>query len=266
MLDRYNRNINYLRISVTDKCNLRCRYCMPAEGIPLLHHNDILRLEEIVEVARFGVERGVDKIRITGGEPLVRKGIVDLVGMLAAIPGIRDLSMTTNAILMPLYAKDLASAGLQRVNISLDSVDPVRYREITRKGELSDALLGIQAAREAGLWPVKLNCVVKNNSLEPDAQGVREFAQREGLEVRFIRQMDLLAGHFSVVENGDGGNCLTCNRLRLTSDGMLKPCLFNDLGFSIRQHGIPQAFELALASKPACGSVNHHGTFFQIGG
>lgn len=266
MYDSFNRHIHYLRISVTDKCNLRCRYCMPAEGIPLIHHQDILRLEEIFEVARYGVEMGIDKVRITGGEPLVRKGIVDLVAMLSTLKGIKDLSMTTNGILLSQYAHALASAGLQRVNISLDSVDPERYREITRLGRLESVFEGIQAARQAGLWPIKLNCVVRHDSSEEDATGVRAFAESNGLEVRFIRQMDLLAGTFSVVENGEGGHCEACSRLRLTSDGWLKPCLFNDLGYSIRAHGIPEAYALAIANKPACGTHNHHGSFFRIGG
>src|SRR5512140_3784894 len=127
MYDRFNRQIDYLRISVTDRCNLRCRYCMPEEGIHLLKHEDILTFDEITEFTRIAVENGIRKVRITGGEPLVRKGIVDLVRMIAEVKGINDLSMTTNGTLLEQFAKDLADAGLQRINISLDTVDPKKF-------------------------------------------------------------------------------------------------------------------------------------------
>ena len=162
MLDPFNRNINYLRISVTDRCNLRCRYCMPETGIKLVPHENILSFEEIRDFVRVGVGLGIRKVRLTGGEPLVRKGIVQLVEMLAATPGIKDLGMTTNGILLDRYATDLAAAGLHRVNISLDSLDAGNFKYITRVGQLDSVLSGIEAAQEAGLNPVKINCVVKN--------------------------------------------------------------------------------------------------------
>ncbi len=146
---RSNRSIDYLRISVTDRCNLRCRYCMPEEGIQLLRHEDILTFDEIKDFTRAAVDNGIRKVRITGGEPLVRKGIVTLVGMIASIRGINDLSMTTNAVLLEHFAKDLSAAGLQRVNISLDMVDPQKYAFITRSGNLSDVFRGIEAAKSA---------------------------------------------------------------------------------------------------------------------
>lgn len=266
MFDSYNRNINYLRVSVTDRCNLRCVYCMPEEGIQLLRHEDILSFDEIVGVVRTAVEMGVDKVRLTGGEPLVRRGIVDLTKMIASIPGIKDLSMTTNGILLPRFAGPLREAGLQRVNISLDTMDPKKFREITRIGELSQVLEGIKAARKAGLDPIKLNCVVDHSSSEPDALEVKAFARANDLKVRFIRQMDLATGQYSVVEGGQGGNCAICNRLRLTANGMVKPCLFNTYAFSIRKYGARKALELALENKPACGTENKEEQFFHIGG
>ncbi len=239
---------------------------MPAGGIDLISHDDILRYDEIVEVVIAAVTFGVDKIRITGGEPLVRKGIPDLVKMIAGIAGIRDLSLTTNGILLEKFARELKSAGLHRVNISLDTVDPVRYAEITRGGDLNQVLRGIDAALESGLSPVKLNCVIHSSPDEPDAQSVEEFGRSKGLEVRFIHEMDLDGGIFKPVIGGDGGNCSSCNRLRLTSNGLIKPCLFSNSGFSIRELGPRKAIEMAMANKPECGSVNTTGEFYNLGG
>ncbi|MCF6184666.1 MAG: radical SAM protein, partial [Bacteroidales bacterium] len=163
MYDRFNRKINYLRISVTDRCNLRCVYCMPAEGVELMQHKDILRFEEIVEVVKYAVSQGVDKIRITGGEPLVKKGIVDLIRMIAEIDGIKDFGMTTNGIFLDKYAQQLADAGLHRVNISLDTINPEKYRKITRTGDITQVFKGIEAAKKAGLNPIKINCVVQKS-------------------------------------------------------------------------------------------------------
>ncbi len=266
MFDCFNRNINYLRVSVTDRCNYRCTYCMPEEGVKLLSHSDILSFDEIVKVVSFGVKQGITKVRITGGEPLVRKGIVDLIGMIADIDGINDLSMTTNGKLLPELAEPLKNAGLQRVNISLDTLDPERFRQITRVGELIEVMQGIEAAKKAGLTPIKLNCVIKKSNLEPDAKLVAQYAKENNLEIRFIHEMDLKKGSFSVVEGGDGGNCSACNRLRLTANGMLKPCLFNNLEFNVRELGIEKAFEQALHQKPKSGHRNSTGNFYNIGG
>jgi len=266
MLDRFERNINYLRISVTDRCNLRCRYCMPEEGVKLISHNDILTYDEITAFTRVAVTAGINKVRITGGEPLVRKGITSLIEMIAAIEGITDLSMTTNGILLSEYAEGLAAAGLMRVNISLDTVDPDKYSYVTRGGDLNAVLRGIDSAQRAGLRPVKINCVIKSTPDEEDARAVAEFCMREGLEVRFIRQMDLASGTFSVVHGGSGGHCSRCNRLRLTPEGMLRPCLFSDIGFSIRELGAAEAIKRALENKPEKGTVNHINGFYNIGG
>lgn len=265
MFDRFERSIHYLRISVTDKCNLRCVYCMPAGGVPPMRHEDVLSFEEIEAFTRVAVTMGITKVRITGGEPLVRRNIVTLVSMLAGINGIRDLAMTSNGIRMADFARDLAAAGLHRVNISLDATEPKRYAEITRGGDVRDVFAGIVAARDAGLLPVKLNCVVEQSPEEPDAQAVAAFARQEGLEVRFIRRMDLSKGLFSVVIGASGGDCARCNRLRLSCNGLLRPCLFNDLEFSVRELGAREAIRRATEEKPACGDKSN-AMFHAIGG
>lgn len=265
MFDRFDRKINYLRISVTDRCNLRCVYCMPEEGVPLIRHEDVLSYEEIGEVTRTAVAMGVVKVRLTGGEPLVRRGVVTLVSMLAEIPGIHDLAMTTNGIFLRQFARPLAQAGLHRVNVSLDALDPARYEEITRGGDIRRVLDGIEAARAAGLSPIKLNCVVQDSPDEPDARAVAAFAQESGLEVRFIRRMNLAAGDFSVVIGGSGGDCPRCNRLRLTSDGMVRPCLFSDIAFSVRDLGAGEAIRRAVEAKPESGRTSR-AMFHTLGG
>jgi cyclic pyranopterin phosphate synthase len=266
MFDSYNRRINYLRISVTDRCNLRCTYCMPAEGIPLMLHSDILSFEEIMEVVDAALILGVDKVRITGGEPLVRRGIVNLVQMIASKPAIQDLGMTTNGQLLEQFALPLKEAGLHRINISLDTMNPEKYKQITRGGDINKVLKGIEASSEAGLSPVKINCVILKSPAEPDAIEVAEYGKRNSLQVRFIRQMDLEKGEFYIVDGGSGGDCSTCNRLRLTANGMIKPCLFNDMEYNVREHGAHKALQLALGNKPSCGTVNKHGEFYNIGG
>ncbi len=159
MLDRYKRHINYLRISVTDRCNLRCTYCMPADGVKLMKHDDLLSFEEIESFTQLAVAKGISKVRLTGGEPLVRKNIVELVQRLASIEGLEDLALTTNGILLPQFAEDLKKAGLKRVNISLDTLNADRYCEITRTGNIKDVFKGIEAAQKAGFHPIKINIV-----------------------------------------------------------------------------------------------------------
>ena len=266
MLDRFNRTINYLRISVTDRCNLRCRYCMPEEGIELLRHEDILSFDEIAAFTEVAVKHGVNKVRITGGEPLVRKGIATLVRMIAGIDGIADFSMTTNGVLLKDFAEDLKTAGLHRVNISLDTTDPEKFAFITRGGNVNDVFAGIAAAKKAGLVPVKINCVINKSKDEDNAREITEFCTINNLEIRYIHQMDLVNGHFSTVEGGTGGNCTLCNRLRLTANGKLKPCLFSNLEFDIRKLGYEEAITRAVKSKPECGTINITGKFFNIGG
>lgn len=266
MLDNYNRNINYLRISVTDRCNLRCTYCMPEEGIDLIAHEDVLSFEEIVTFVKEAIASGITKIRLTGGEPLVRKGIVDLVNQIANIPGIEDLAMTTNGILLEKYAKDLSKAGLMRVNISLDTMNPEKYRQLTRLGNIEDVFKGIDAALEAKLHPVKINCVRMPKTDLDDLEALRKYCDSKGLDLRFIRQMDLATGEFSIVEGGKGGNCLECNRIRLTANGKVKPCLFNPSEYDLKELGAQKAIKKAINQKPETGSKNKKGSFYGIGG
>jgi cyclic pyranopterin phosphate synthase len=212
--DRYDRNIHYLRISVTDRCNLRCKYCMPEKGIKLLRRGDILSFEEIVSFTKIAVRNGIDKVRITGGEPLTRKNIAYLIQLVANIDGIKDLSLTTNGVLLTDFAMPLKQSGLNRVNISLDTVDPEKYEEITRGGDFQRVMQGIDAAEMAGLLPIKINCVVNKSSDEPDALGVKAFCESRNFSVRFIRQMNLEAGEYSPVEGGTGGDCRLWNKMR----------------------------------------------------
>src|SRR6056297_1260290 len=206
MLDQFKRHINYLRISVTDKCNLRCRYCMPEEGIPLLQHKDILSFEEIRDIARYGLKNGITKIRLTGGEPLVRRDILKLVKMLGELKGLEDFSMTTNGTLLDKYAEGLKKNGLQRINVSLDSLDPDTYRYITRGGDLNKALKGLEAARAAGLSPIKINTVVRNEANGQKVESsLKDFCDKYGFELRLIKEMQLEKGIFSLVEGGSGG-------------------------------------------------------------
>jgi cyclic pyranopterin phosphate synthase len=239
---------------------------MPAEGIRLLRHEDILNFDEITQVVKEAVDLGVDKVRLTGGEPLVRKGIIDLVGMISSVEGINDLSMTTNGTLLAGFARQLKAAGLHRINVSLDTLNPEKFRELTRGGEINHVLDGLQAARDAGLSPIKINCVVERSSDEPDALDVKNFAKLNGFHVRFIHQMDLSTGQYSVVEGGEGGHCSRCNRLRLTANGLIKPCLFDARGFSVRTMGARNAILKAVEMKPRCGTVNLKEHFYNLGG
>lgn len=265
MYDRFQRRIDYLRISVTDRCNLRCTYCMPAAGVSLCGHDDLLSYEEIADFVRVAVRLGVTRVRLTGGEPLVRRGIVSLVGMLAAIDGLADLALTTNGILLPRLAGELKQAGLKRVNVSLDATDAERYAAITRGGDVGQAIAGVHAALGAGLAPVKLNCVIDEHPDEPDARDVAAFGRRLGCEVRYVRRMNLEAGVFYPVIGGAGGDCRHCNRLRLTSDGRLRPCLFSDQTHDVRALGAEEALRRAVGAKPAAGGRSRAG-MHAIGG
>ncbi len=266
MYDQFNRRINYLRISVTDRCNLRCQYCMPAEGIDLIDHSDVLTFEEIVEFTKVAVSAGINKVRLTGGEPLVRNGIVELVEMLSKIKGITDLAMTTNGIRLSKYADDLKKAGLDRVNISLDTIHQIKFKALTRGGNLQDVYRGIAAAQDAHLTPVKINCVIQETPDEPHAKELLEWGLENEVDVRFIKQMDMEKGEFGIVHGGTGGDCAICNRLRLTPNGLLKPCLFSDLSINIRKEDYKTAIEKAIEVKPSCGMNNTLNKFYNIGG
>ena len=302
--DGHSRTIDYLRLSITDRCNLRCRYCMPAEGVPQLDHTDILSYEEIRRFVAIAAAAGISKVRITGGEPLVRKGVTGLVGSLAKSSPLLDLSLTTNGILLSRFAAELKEAGLLRVNVSIDSLNPDIFRELTRGGDLDQALDGLRAALDAGLHPVKLNVVLlKGVNDSPEALGAFiRMAQEQPVFVRFIEYMsprgEMDASNFVSVEEvrralrsfgkireseapvgagparyleleGMRGKiglispvsshfCLTCNRLRLTSDGKLKPCLLSDLEVDVRgllrsgagDEQVLEAIRSCLAAKP----------------
>lgn len=272
-----NRSVRYLRVSVTDRCNLRCQYCMPADGISKKTHADMLRLEDFLRVIRVSARLGVDKLRFTGGEPLLRINLPWLIEQSASIPGIRDIGLTTNGVLLAPSAQTLQSAGLKRVNVSLDTLRPERYAKIARIGRLQDALDGIAAARQAGLTPIKINAVliggVNDDEIEDlAALSTNGFAD----EVRFIELMPIgQAAEWSAerfVSNDTvrerlgltplpsvdpasatvryalpGGGivglinpmshrfCGACNRLRLTADGKLKPCLLSDDEIDLKQ-------------------------------
>ncbi|MGI9860584.1 GTP 3',8-cyclase MoaA [Moorella naiadis] len=307
MQDSFKRQINYLRIAITDRCNLRCRYCMPATGVPLKGHQDILRLEEITTLARVAAGTGISRIRLTGGEPLVRKNVVSLVRQVAAIPGIAEVSMTTNGIFLGGLALALKEAGLKRVNISLDSLKKDRYRYITRCGNLAGVWQGIRAALTVGLTPVKLNVVITRGFNDDEILDFARLAVAEPLHIRFIELMPIGtaaesgAGYVAAAEiknrisqeyplepvadlvtNGPAVNfrvaggrgsvgfisamsnhfCSRCNRLRLTADGKLRPCLYWDGELDIKgplRAGATEAelaalFARAVSIKPA----EHH--------
>ncbi len=191
LTDSYGRRHDYLRISVTDRCNLRCLYCMGAEGVQQIPHRDILTYEEILQVVRAGAELGISKIRLTGGEPLVRKDLLHLVEKIALVPGITDLAMTTNGVMLPKYAAALKQAGLKRVNLSLDSLNPALYEKITRGGKLEQVLTGIDAALEQKLTPVKINTVLMKGLNHAEVPEFLRFAQQKPVQVRFIEYMPI---------------------------------------------------------------------------
>ena len=184
------RSPRLLRLSVTDRCNLRCRYCMPEQGVPKVAHAALLSLERLAEVARWLCQRvEIERIKLTGGEPLVRSGVDRLIGLLRAIPGVREVSLTTNGSLLARQVEALQAAGLRRVTVSLDSLDASRYRELTRGGRVEDALAGISAALSAGLTPVKLNAVLQQSTWTRDVPRLLDYTAANGLELRFIELM-----------------------------------------------------------------------------
>ncbi len=190
LIDRFGRRVSYVRLSVTDRCDFRCVYCM-AEDMTFLPRREILSLEEIASVGRALVELGVGKIRLTGGEPLVRNNVVELAQELGALPGLRELTLTTNGARLDRFAEPLRAAGVRRINISIDSLDPGRFREITRTGRLDDVLRGIDAARAAGFERIKLNCVIMKGRNDDEVLDLVAFARGRGLDLAFIEEMPL---------------------------------------------------------------------------
>lgn len=191
MKDSFGREINYLRISVTDLCNLRCRYCMPQEGIPKLPHENVLSVEEIETLAKAFVNLGINKIRLTGGEPLVRRGILDIVERIGKLEGIKDFAITTNGVLLKNLAQELKNRGLKRVNISLDTLKEEKYKYITRIGNIKDVLEGIEAAKKVGLTPIKINTVLVRGFNDDEIEDLARLTEREEIDVRFIELMPI---------------------------------------------------------------------------
>ena len=189
LLDPFRRKINYLRISITDRCNLRCRYCMPEEGIPLISHEEILTYEEILRTVRVFATEGISKVRLTGGEPLVRKGIVDFISRLSQVEGIKDLSLTTNGILLKEFAQDLKKAGLKRINISLDSLRKERFCQITRKDDFEQVWAGIEEALTAGFSPIKINMVAIRGLNDDEIESFARLTLHLPLIIRYIEYM-----------------------------------------------------------------------------
>ncbi|MFQ6104803.1 MAG: GTP 3',8-cyclase MoaA [Candidatus Glassbacteria bacterium] len=297
--------INYLRISVTDRCNLRCLYCHP-EGV--VGRGELLSFEEIYQIAQAAVLLGIKRIRLTGGEPTVRRGLLRLIEMLSSLDGLKELTLTTNGLLLFPMTRDLKAAGLSRVNVSLDTLDPEKYVRITGVDGHSRVLQGINAARKCGLEPVKINMVAMKGINDDEIEKFVLYAMGEGIRVRFIEMMPfhcnkglqkehfLSAGEilgvlqqkFSLVESGGGGPgparyysigesvgliglitpfsrpfCASCNRLRLTSRGGLRNCLFSDHELDLRAHvrtgaGMEELSDLIRSSISMKGSDHHH--------
>jgi cyclic pyranopterin phosphate synthase len=266
LFDGYNRRIDSLRVSVTDRCNQRCVYCAPGRRFVRVDRKDILSFEEIRDVVRAAAKLGIERVRLTGGEPLVRRDVEVLVGMLAGIAGIKDLAMTTNGVRLRAMAGRLKAAGLHRLNVSLDRLEPRRYAALTGCADLPRVLAGLQAARKAGFERIKLNCVVERHAAEPDARAVAAFARANGFDVQFIRRMNLATGEFWPVKGGRGGRCAQCSRLRLSCTGLVQPCLFSDLAFSVRELGPRCALLQAARAKPRNGQQRQAGAFHSIGG
>ncbi len=273
MIDKFGRQITYLRISVTDKCNLRCRYCMPADGVCKKQHDEMLSEDEIIQAARIASELGINKIRITGGEPLVKKNIVSICKRIARLDGINDIAITTNAVLLPDKAAMLRDAGVRRVNISLDTLDEKKYADITRLGRLEDALRGIDAALDAGFEKIKINTVLIGGFNDDEIERLAALTLDKDIDLRFIELMPMLTDEFDAkafvkndivldklpelsFEGMEGVSrmyrlphakgriglispvscafCAECNRIRLTADGKLKPCLHSKEEISIK--------------------------------
>lgn len=295
MIDQFGRDITYLRISVTDKCNLRCRYCMPEDGVCKKAHMDMLTEDEIIRAVEVAAALGITKIRITGGEPLVKKNIVSICRRTAAVEGIREVCLTTNGVLLPQLAKPLREAGVKRLNLSLDTLKPEKYAYITRIGTMENFRAGLDAAFEAGFEKIKINSVLIGGFNDDEIVDMAHLTLEYPLDMRFIELMPMYdSGDFGpdaylpyskVLEKlpeaapvakdggvaklyrlpGAKGNiglispisahfCGDCNRLRLTADGKLKPCLHSNVEYSVK--GLPfeemkRVMEAAIWNKPS---------------
>lgn len=299
MIDHYGREIDYLRISVTELCNLRCKYCMPEEGIRKRRHEEMMTAEETIDAAKAAVSLGIHKIRITGGEPLVKRGIVRLCREIAGIDGVEELCITTNGTLLKDCATELKEAGVDRINISLDTLNAQKFRDITRLGDLQDVFDGIEAAFDAGFEKIKINVVLMGGFNDDEIADFVALTRDNPLEVRFIELMPIGGGmnfdeakfisctkvlekvpQLMPLDTTDGvaamyrlpgakGRvglirpiscefCDDCNKIRLTADGMLKPCLHSDVEISIRGKSRDEMAEImkqAILDKPKAHDV-----------
>lgn len=305
MIDRYGRKIEYLRLSVTDRCNLRCIYCMAEDGVCKKRHSDILSIEELTEIAQASYHLGVRKIRLTGGEPLVRRGLLTLCKSIKAIDPAIELGMTTNGTLLAPMAQKLKAAGVDRLNISLDTLNPDTYQAITRLGRLDDVLSGLKAAEDAGFENTKINAVLIGGVNDNEVFKLMSLAKDNPLSVRFIElmPMDIVRGwdkrrflstevverHLSHADmitydgvariyqpSGYKGTvgiisplshsfCDRCNKIRVTADGKLKPCLHSSEEINLRGlHGeeLTEAIRQGVYNKPKCHNLGefHSGT------
>ncbi len=286
MKDSFNREINYLRVSVTDRCNLRCAYCMKEEGIKIKDHQDIISYENILTTIQMAAELGIHKVRITGGEPLVRKDMIPFLEKVSKIEGIDELCLTTNGILLKQYAKQLQQAHVHRINISLDTLNADKYKFITRKGKIEDVLEGIQIALSE-FEQVKINVVYIKGFNDDEVFDFIDLTRKYPIDVRFIELMPIgeaknwtyeafnleaVAKAVSLekcppeegvatlyrVKNGLGrvgviqamshSFCASCNRLRLTADGKIKPCLFSNQEFSVRNKSAEEIKNILISA------------------
>ena len=317
MIDSYGREITYLRLSVTERCNLRCRYCMPEDGICKKSHDAMLTEEEMIHAVEAAASLGIQKLRITGGEPLIKKNILSICRKAAAVEGIEEVCLTTNGTLLPQYANALKAAGVSRVNISLDTLDPQKYAHITRWGTLDQAMNGLHAALDAGFEKIKINAVLIGGFNDDEIVPLAELTKQYPVDVRFIELMPIqdhdefgegafipckqvvqqlpealslprtegvaqlyrlpgALGNIGLISPVSRHFCASCNRIRLTADGKLKPCLHSEQEFSIKgldKAGMLAQFQAAILAKPAChgelsaSSRSHAGrNMNQIGG
>ncbi len=295
MTDQFGRDITYLRISVTDKCNLRCRYCMPEEGVCKKSHADMLSEDEIITAVEASAALGITKVRITGGEPLVKKNILSICRRTAAVEGIREVCLTTNGILLPELAKPLKESGVKRLNLSLDTLNEEKYAYITRIGRLSDFRAGLDAAFDAGFEKIKINAVLIGGFNDNEIMPLAELTRQYPVDMRFIEMMPMYdsgdfdrsafipytrvleqlpdavpveqdgsvaklyrlpgaKGRIGLISPVSAHFCGTCNRLRLTADGKLKPCLHSPEEYSLKGldfEGMKQVLAEAIRNKPA---------------
>ena len=295
MIDKLGRDITYLRISLTDKCNLRCRYCMPEEGVCRRSHHEMMNEEEIITAVEVAVSLGIHKIRLTGGEPLVKRNILSICRRVAAVEGVREVCLTSNGILLPELAKPLKEAGVKRLNLSLDTLDSQKYAYITRVGELEQFRKGLEAALEAGFDKIKINAVLIGGFNDDEVEALANLTMEYPVDMRFIELMPIqnhdefgesayvpysrvleklpeavpaakdggvaklyrlpgAKGNIGLISPINAHFCSECNRIRLTADGKLKPCLHSGEEYSIKgldREAMKAVFEQAIWNKPA---------------